>query len=162
MRFEYKVSDEKVIQAFRQAAPTMAANLRVGLDRAAMTMVQAARDELRANDSLAFSTLLNSIAYTRVGNYEREVSPNADYAIYLEKGTKPGYYPPTFPIVGWLKARGAADPERTAFRVKKHIFRAGTKAQPFWQPAYEQAEPKMRQIIEEYVARGVARAFGGA
>ena len=162
MRFEYNIDSAKVIAAFQRAPIEMNQAMGQGLDHAAMTMVQAARDELRANDSLAFSTLLNSIAYTRVGNYEREVSPNADYAIYLENGTKPGYYPPTFTIVGWLKARGTADPERTAFRVKKHIFRAGTKAHPFWKPAYEQAEPKMRQIIEEYVARGVARAFGSA
>ena len=159
MKIEVKVDSERVIQAFQQAPKVVAANLRAGLDRAAMTMVTAARDELRANDSVSMSTLLQSIAFTSVGTYEREVSPNTDYAVYLEKGTAAGYYPPTYAIASWLRTRGAA--EASVFRVKRHIFKHGTKAHPFWEPAFAKAEPTMVDIVAKYVERGVERAFGG-
>ena len=159
MRFEYRVDAERVLQAFEQSGPIMSANLRVGLDRAAMHMVDAARDELRANDSVSMSTLLQSIAYERAGTFERDVSPNTDYAVYLEKGTAAGYYPPTYAIASWLRTRGGA--EASVFRVKRHIFKHGTKAHPFWEPAFSKAEPTMVDIVAKYVERGVERAFGG-
>ena len=159
MKIAIKVDTERVIQAFNQAPMVVAANLRAGLDRAAMTMVTAARDELRANDSVSMSTLLQSIAFQSVGTYEREVSPNTDYAMYVEKGTQPGYYPPTYAIAAWLRSRGGqAD---AVFKVKRHIFQHGTKAHPFWEPAFNNAEPKMTDIVARYVERGVERAFGG-
>ena len=159
MKIEVKVDSERVIQAFQQAPKVVAANLRAGLDRAAMTMVTAARDELRANDSVSMSTLLQSIAFTSVGTYEREVSPNTDYAVYLEKGTAAGYYPPTYAIAAWLRTRGGA--KDAVFRVKRHIHQHGTKAHPFWEPAFNKAESEMQNIINRYVERGVSRAFGG-
>ncbi len=159
MRFEYRVDAERVLQAFEQSGPIMSANLRVGLDRAAMHMVDAARDELRANDSVSMSTLLQSIAYERAGTFERDVSPNTDYAVYLEKGTGPGYYPPTYAIAAWLRTRGGA--KDAVFRVKRHIHQHGTKAHPFWEPAFNKAESEMQNIINRYVERGVSRAFGG-
>lgn len=159
MRLEYTITDAEILDAFRRAPSVMSRHLGRGLDKAAMKMVQAARKELRNNDSLALSTLILSIAYRRTAVHEREVAPNADYALYVEKGTKGGYYPAPAPLQAWLRARGAAEPERAVFRLQKHIFRHGTKAHPFWQPAYEQAEPTMRQVIHDAVRRGVEKVL---
>ena len=93
------------------------------------------------------------------GRFEREVKPNTDYAVYLEKGTRPGYWPKRGPIAAWLKARGVGDPKAATARVARHIFKHGTKAHPFWEPAFEEAEPKMRQIIDRYVQRGIEKVF---
>lgn len=158
--FRYQVKDERVREAFRKAPRIMAANLRVGLDKAAAQMLRSARDKLRENDSLAFSTLIQAITVDTVGTYERLVKAGTDYAAYLEKGTRAGYWPSPKPLLAWLEVRRAAEPERAVFRLKKHIYQHGTKAHPFWQPAFEEAEPKMRQIVDKYVMRGVARTFG--
>ena len=159
MKIGYKVDDGRVRWAFRWAPDKMARALDSGLDRAAMAMVKAAQTELRRNDSLAFSTLVMAIAYERSGRFERDVKPNTDYAVYLEKGTRPGYWPKRGPIAAWLKARGVGDPKAATARVARHIFKHGTKAHPFWEPAFEEAEPKMRQIIDRYVQRGIEKVF---
>ena len=159
MKVEYKVDAGRVKWAFRRAPNQMARAFDSGLDRAAMEMVKAAQTELRRNDSLAFSTLVMAIAYERSGRFERDVKPNTDYAVYLEKGTRPGYWPKRGPIAAWLKARGVGDPKAATARVARHIFKHGTKAHPFWEPAFEEAEPKMRQIIDRYVQRGIEKVF---
>ena len=105
------------------------------------------------------ATLVMAIAYERSGRFERDVKPNTDYAVYLEKGTRPGYWPKRGPIAAWLKARGVGDPKAATARVARHIFKHGTKAHPFWEPAFEEAEPKMRQIIDRYVQRGIEKVF---
>ena len=62
-------------------------------------------------------------------------------------------------VDAWLKARGVGDPKAATARVARHIFKHGTKAHPFWEPAFEEAEPKMRQIIDRYVQRGIEKVF---
>ena len=159
MKVEYKVSDEQVKAAFRRAPHIMYRELNKGLDSAATRMVRAAQRRLRKNDSLAFSTLVDAIRYKRTGDLERTVWPDTDYARYLEEGTKPGYFPNGYALTAWLKARGAENPKRQSFALAKHIFRHGTKAHPFWEPAFNEAEPEMRQIIGRFVAKGIREAF---
>ncbi|ORF03595.1 hypothetical protein BGI05_05215 [Snodgrassella alvi] len=160
MRFEFNIDHKKVTEGFSRAPKVMERKLGSGLDRAAMTMVQAARDKLRENDSIALTTLLNSIYPERPNVFERDIYPHVGYAYYVEKGTKPGYYPPIHPLIDWFRARGSEDPESDAHRLKKHIYRAGTRAHPFWQPAYEKVAPKLQDIIEDYVVLGLKEVFG--
>ena len=159
MKVEYKVDDGRVKAAFRRAPHIMYRELNKGLDSAATRMVRAAQRRLRKNDSLAFSTLVDAIRYKRTGDLERTVWPDTDYARYLEEGTKPGYFPNGYALTAWLKARGAENPKRQSFALAKHIFRHGTKAHPFWEPAFNEAEPEMRQIIGRFVAKGIREAF---
>ena len=159
MKVEYKVDDGRVKAAFRRAPHIMYRELNKGLDSAATRMVRAAQRRLRKNDSLAFSTLVDAIRYKRTGDLERTVWPDTDYARYLEEGTKPGYFPNGYALTAWLKARGAENPKRQSFALAKHILRHGTKAHPFWEPAFNEAEPEMRQIIGRFVAKGIREAF---
>lgn len=159
MRMEYTFADKEVLAAFQRAPGVMTRHLGRGLDSAALRMVRAAQRQLRENDSIVLSTLVTAIAYERVGVFEREISPNTDYAEYLERGTRPGHFPPAAPLLAWLKARRAAEPERAVHRLKRHIFLQGTRANPFWDPAFEQSEPTMRQVINDAVLRGVREVF---
>ncbi|UOO76048.1 hypothetical protein LVJ85_08300 [Neisseria sp. Dent CA1/247] len=160
MNISYKVDAEKVLEGFRRTPRVMSRNLDKGLDRAALQMVRTAQDKVRDNDSIAFSLLVQSIRYQRTGPLERTVWPAANYARYLEEGTKPGYMPNGYALAAWLKARGAANPKRRSFALAKHIFKHGTKPHPFWQPSFEAAEPEMRRIIAQAVERGVSEVFG--
>lgn len=159
MNIECTINSEKVLAAFRRAPDVMSRNLDHGLDRAAMQMVRTAQEKVRENDSVAFSVLVQSIRYRRTGVLERTVWPAAKYAEAVEKGTKPGYLPNGYALAAWLKVRGAANPKRQSFALAKHIFRHGTKAHPFWEPAFNEAEPEMRQIIGRFVAKGIREAF---
>ncbi len=159
MKVEYKVDDGRVKAAFRRAPHIMYRELNKGLDSAATRMVRAAQRRLRKNDSLAFSTLVDAIRYKRTGDLERTVWPDTDYARYLEEGTKPGYFPNGYALTAWLKARGAENPKRQSFALAKHILKHGTKARPFFQPAFEQVEPTMRKIVENAARRGAWKAF---
>lgn len=159
MNIECNINSEKVLAAFRRAPDVMSRNLDKGLDRAAMQMVRTAQDKVRENDSVAFSVLVQSIRYRRTGALERTVWPAAKYAEAVEKGTNPGYMPNGNALAAWLKVRGAANPKRQSFALAKHIFRHGTKAHPFWEPAFNEAEPEMRQIIGRFVAQGIREAL---
>lgn len=159
MNLHYQVDEQKVLEAFRRAPDVMSRELGKGLDRAALTMVRAAQDKLRDNDSISFSVLIQSIRYQRTAVLERTVYPAVRYARYLEEGTKPGYIPNGYVLQSWLKTRGAENPKRQAFALAKHIHQHGTQAHPFWQPAFEQAEPEMRRIIRQYLQRGVKQMF---
>lgn len=159
MKIECSINSEKVLAAFRRAPETMNRSLDKGLDRAAVKMARTAQDKLRDNGSIAFSTLIQSISSRRVGQFTRIVEPAAKYAVFVEEGTKPGYMPNGYALAAWLKVRGAANPKRQSFALAKHIFRHGTKAHPFWEPAFNDAEPEMRQIIGRAVAQGIREAF---
>ena len=159
MNIECTINSDKVLAAFQRAPAAMSRSLDSGLDRAAAKMVRTAQDKLRENDSIAFSVLVQSIRYRRTGNLERTVWPAANYARYLEEGTGPGYMPNGYALTAWLKVKGAANPKRQSFALAKHIFRHGIKAHPFWEPAFNEAEPEMRQIIGRSVAQGIREAF---
>ena len=160
MRMHYRINDAHVLAALQQAPAVMERHLQRGLDAAGMQMVQTARQKLRQNDSLALSTLIQAITVEKTGSLEREVLPGTDYAIHLEKGTRAGYRPAPAPLLAWLRTRRAAEPERAVFRLQKHIQRHGTKAHPFWQPAFGEAAPRMVQIIRDEVRRGVREVLG--
>ncbi len=160
MRFEFDIDHKKVVEAFLRAPAVMENRLGQGLNRASMTMVEEAREGLRANDSIVLSTLLNSIYYEKPSFYERDIFPHVAYGYYVENGTDPGYFPPLAPLKDWLRIRGSDDIDGDAHKLRLHIYRHGTKPHPFWWSAYARAEPKIQDIIENYVVYGLKDVFG--
>lgn len=67
---------------------------------------------------------------------EAVVAPKDQYAIFVEKGTRP-HFPPVSALEGWSRRHGIP-----AFLVARAISRRGTKAQPFMAPA-AQVAPQM-------------------
>lgn len=160
MKIDYQIDAEKVVAALRKAPKQIEDGINAGLLAAANVMVQAARENLRNNDSLTSSKLLNSIQHENTGHFERTIMPKADYAIYVEKGTRAGYKPPKLPLQSWLSMRGAAQPERAVYALQDHIFKVGTRAHPFWESAVDASVPTMRKVVYEHVKRAAGKVFG--
>jgi HK97 gp10 family phage protein len=85
-------------------------------------------------------------------NVEAVVEANADYASFLEFGTRP-HFPPMDALRDWC-AKFLGD-ERLAFVVARAISRRGTLARPFMGPALMENMPVFHQAIIAAVARGI-------
>lgn len=81
------------------------------------------------------SRLIKNIKYrvkrTQKGGYELEISM-PDYAVFVDKGRKPGKQPPLDVIKKWTKRKGI--PEKAAFPIARNIGKFGIKPTNFTVP----------------------------
>jgi hypothetical protein len=89
------------------------------------------------------------------------VGPTVKYGVFVEKGTRP-HFPPPSALVRWARLKlGAADPERAAFLIARKIARVGTKAQPYMAPGLENSVHRIGRFIT-MAAIEMRRAWGKA
>ncbi len=72
---------------------------------------------------------------------------NVPHALVVERGRKPGSFPPIAPLVGWVQRRGMAtgtDARRIAFLVARKIARIGIKAKWPFRDGTREARPFVR------------------
>ena len=134
------------------------------------------------------SVLTNSVRQVKRGPFEWFVEPTADYALWVEKGRRPGkglpLFAPGLPIVEWLRRRmvGAAvvaDPkfrkarsgskralafedelETRYLAFSRHVKAHGLKAHPFVKPTADEFRAVVPSRLVAAVHRG-AQAFKG-
>lgn len=110
------------------------------LGASAIQMLGESAKKLRDNGSVATSFLVNS---GKVKEYDKgyTVAYTASYAWAIEFGRKAGEIVKIDDLVPWVKKKlriNDAKQQRTvAYFVSKAIFEHGTKAKPFFYPAYE-------------------------
>lgn len=90
---------------------------------------------------VASNRLRSSIA-TRfvVGGLGAVIGSNISYAQFVEKGRKPGGFPPISALIVWVNTKITRNPKLAkaiAFLIGRKIAAFGTKAQPFLIPAYK-------------------------
>lgn len=158
MQISYTLDDARVQWALKQAPEVIATALDRSLNTAAMHVVVAEQEQLRDNDSIVFSSLVSSIAVHKLGRFERLVRPGMQYAPDVENGSRP-HIAPIRPLREWLRVRGADNPDRQAYQLRRHIAAHGTRAHPFVAPAYEASRPVVEQIIADGVFDGVREVF---
>ena len=109
-----------------------------------------AQKNLYKNKSIAFSNLVNSGV---IEEYDKgyTVSFRDSYAWAVEFGRKAGSIVTVDELLPWVKKKlrinKKKDQERVAFFVSRAIFRFGTKAKPFFYPAYEKVIKGISQRI---------------
>ena len=85
------------------------------------------RPGLPAYPKVATGRLINSIDYrlreTAEGIQIQLLSEN--YLQYVDKGRKPGTYPPIAPLLRWARVKGL--PEGAAYGAQKNIYKFGIK-----------------------------------
>lgn len=112
------------------------------LGATAIQMLGESAKKLRDNGSVATSFLVNS---GKVKEYDKgyTVAYTASYAWAIEFGRKAGTMAPIDQLIPWVKKKlRINDPKKqrtVAYFVSKAIFEHGTKAKPFFYPAYEKA-----------------------
>lgn len=79
--------------------------------------------------------LMGSISHQITGSgtsLTGSVGPSKAYGLFVERGRRPGKYPPIDAIRGWARRHGVPP-----FLVARAIARKGTRAQPFVEPSIE-------------------------
>lgn len=107
------------------------------------------RDAPRSTGQLAGS-VTSSITGTGA-NLTGRVGPQAGYAMFVEKGTRP-HWPPLNALAPWARRHGVP-----LFLAARAIARRGTRAQPFVGPAWEKNERAITARFQQIAARIGAR-----
>lgn len=159
MKIGVDIQSEQLDAALKRAPRVMVRSLESALDRAGHTLAHAARREIEANDSIAFSTLIQTVRSEQPFPLARDVVAGVRYARAVEDGTG-GYrgMPPRYPLAQWLRIRfGYSDQEawQRSFPLARHIARRGTPAKPFMKPAYQQSESRLVQILRDGAIKGL-------
>ena len=128
------------------------------LGASAEDMLADAQMRLRKNNSIAFSNLVNS------GRIEKNedgytVSFLTSYAWAVEFGRKSGSIVTVEELLPWVKKKLRINNPKmqktVAFFVSRAIFRFGTKAKPFFYPAYEKVIKGISERIINAVMKGI-------
>ena len=112
------------------------------LDRGALIVQRGAREKAPVDTG----RLRNSIGVERSSMRSRRIGPNVAYGEYVEFGTRP-HWPPPGAMSGWARRHGISD-----YQARRAVAMHGTKAQPFMQPAADDAEDGIRQLVSVLAA----------
>ncbi|UGA37578.1 hypothetical protein JOS77_27005 [Chromobacterium haemolyticum] len=159
------VNDDVVRAAFERAPQAMARAMEPKVERAGQYLNRAVRQKLRGNRSMGFTTLMNAIHVQRPFAMARDVVAGVRYARFVEDGTAPGYrgLPPIRPLAEWLRIKHGLDAKqarRRAGGLARYFRDHGTKAAPFFKPAYDESQSRLIAILREGAEAGVRAATG--
>jgi hypothetical protein len=87
----------------------------------------ASRPGLRPYPKNATGNLIRSLDY-RLRQTAQGIQTQIfalDYLTYVDKGRKPGTYPPIAPLLAWARVKGL--PEGAAYGAQKNIYKGGIK-----------------------------------
>lgn len=88
----------------------------------------------------------NSIGVESPTPRSRRIGPSAKHMEYVEFGTRP-HWPPPGSMAGWAKRHGMTD-----YQARRSVAMKGTKAQPFMQPAADEAERALPPLVSVLAA----------
>lgn len=142
--FEINTNAGHLAQSLRNSPATLRRYLTPALDESAKLIAMQAKRNIRTNQSMAHSLLINSISSrTAPDGMEAEAFAGTNYAWYVEKGSRGGGYPNQQTIIDWLRVKHISpnNPETSeselAFLIARKIALHGTAAQPFMDPAFQ-------------------------
>lgn len=107
------------------------------LDRGALIVQRGAREKVTVDTG----RLRNSIGVESPTQRSRRIGPNVEYGEYVEYGTRP-HWPPPGAMSAWARRHGMSD-----YQARRSVAMKGTKAQPFMQPAADDAEGGLRALV---------------
>ena len=147
--------------------------------------IELARQNLDNNNTNASHALYNSFEkIIEIGEDYFKVSISMeDYGKYVEHGRGPGKFPPPDKIREWIEIKPVQiqpgmngripSIDQLTFLISRKIANEGTEAQPFFEPAKEQAiqdfndrinkaiEEDVMDYINELVIKEMNKTFGG-
>ena len=98
-------------------------------------------EENGVNERVGWNTLVGSDLWesvdSRVDDLEMLELVINDYYIYVEKGRKPGTWPPPTAIAAWCQRKGIPSDNSTVFLICRSIYERGIKARPFFENAWD-------------------------
>lgn len=133
----------------------MQAETRAALD-AALLILEA---DQRRNVAQDTRRLMGSITREVQGEgavLTGRVGPSLGYGLFVERGRRPGKFPPISAIQGWARRHGIPP-----FLVARAIARRGTRPQPFVQPSLDKNRVRIDQLFARVGVRMVAFVRAG-
>ena len=153
-----------------------------GLQNAGLDIIEDAKNNLRANGSIAGGNLRASGKVQKVkgDNSSLDVGffskgSSNGYAYFVERGRRPGGVPPVSSLKQWLKKKRSGLKnsavrsaqvwarrfgldmnkllEREAFGLAMAIAKKGTKPHPFFEPAVDKNENKIEKAVSQAVKK---------
>lgn len=97
-------------------------------------------------------------------NFRGELVMGARYGMPLERGRKPGKWPPRAAIALWVRRKlqvSDDEVESVAFLIQRAIGQRGTSGAAMFYKAYEAGYSKVMRIWEEVPGRIVGRVLNG-
>jgi len=155
-----KFNDKAFLAAMQKAPETVANEVTGAVERTAKEVAA----KMKAAAPKAMSTLTDSIKEDKITPLRYRVSPHVNYAEYVEKGTKPGYFPNLGALSDWVRTklhiREPKERLRVAEKIMWSINQRGTKPQPFVQPLVDSGWPQQRLnfLANKGVRNGLKRA----
>ena len=131
------------------------------------TFIELARQNLDANNTNASHNLYDSFEkIIEIGeDYFSVKISMADYGKYVENGRGPGKFPPMDKIREWIEIKpvqiqpgmNGRTPsiDQLTFLISRKIANEGTEAQPFFEPAKEEAIRRFEKAIDEAITQDV-------
>lgn len=147
------VKNDGLTRALLGSAATLNKHLAPAIQRSTEEMARGAKRNLRKNDSLANSTLINSVNGIYPSALEGNVVVGVNYGVYIEEGTGSGGSPPIDTLLDWIKVRGITpnnpedDLEDLAYLFQRKIAIEGTEAKPFLEPSFDEFKDKADRRI---------------
>lgn len=123
---------------------------------AALLIIEADQRRHVAQDT---RRLMGSITREIQGNgavLTGRVGPSVGYGIIVERGRRPGKFPPISAIQGWARRHGVPP-----FLVARAIARRGTRPQPFVQPSLDNNRARIDQLFARVGVRMVSFVRAG-
>ena len=104
----------------------------------------------------ATENLINSLQYTvSVNNTNYEISFDmAPYGVFVDKGRKPGKFPPISNISKWARVKGI--PQTAVFPIARKIAKEGIKPFPFIEQSQDKFTNMLIQGISDAMAKDIA------
>lgn len=141
-------------------------NLERVLNEFADEVITTARGNLDTNNTNASHNLYDTMEkIVEIGDDRFSVKISlADYWRYVEEGTGPQhipdargqYWPKIGPIKEWVSVKpGVPKDDAFAYAVRGKIHASGTTAQPFFQPAVDEALARFEIRIEEAIEQDI-------
>ena len=151
--------DTRLADALRAVPASLPQHIQPALLRSAGI---AAR-EMKRGAAKAYSTLTNSITSEMTGPLSARAFSGVNYGPYVDQGTSGGGMVPAQSLMDWMRVVGIttgdeAEDNRTLFLIQRSIYRKGSKAQPFVEPARAKTEAEVHQRLDAAVQSSLRAA----
>lgn len=157
MSLQLTIDTDNLARAMARGPEVLKRHMSGAIGRTVQDMARGAKRNVRANGSMAFSTLINAIAGIQASPLEGLVVAGTDYARAVEEGTESGGFPPERTIEDWIKVKRIQprDPRMTqtdlAYVIARSIAVKGTPAKPFMKPAFDDNRQKAERRIDRAI-----------
>ena len=159
LTIEYTVESEGFRRALKKLPDVLVANLSGAVSRAAIEVGRSAKKHAPK----AHTQLTNSIAQERTAVLEFMVGPSVNYGAAVENETEPQRLPNVLSIYDWVRVKRIKpkiekmDQMDLAWMIAKSIAKKGTESQPYMQPAVEENQNRLMELVNKAVDKTVKK-----